>query len=68
MKKLSVKQLDRISEIFGNISVAWFSSGVIIPIITKQIDSLDFWLRLVLSLVMAGAFFVISLTILKKRK
>lgn len=67
MKKLSFAQLNRSSEIIGNISVAWFSGGVIAPIISHSFKLIEFITFIVVSLIMSGIFFSISLEIIKKK-
>lgn len=65
MVRLSVGQLERASEILGNISVAWFSTGIISPLLTKPKNLLDVISTFVVSLLMALVFSVISLVIAK---
>jgi hypothetical protein len=60
-KKLSIGQLKRISEILGNISVAWFSAGVIAPLFARSKNWREVMLTIFLSLSMATSFFVWSL-------
>lgn len=67
MKKLSFRELNRASEIIGNISVAWFSGGVITPLIARSFRSIEFIIFFVVSLLMSGMFFIISLEIIKKK-
>ncbi len=63
--KLSLSQLDRISEIFGNISVVWFSAGIISPIFSPPQIVFDFAYRFLVSLVMSGFFFFWSIRLMK---
>lgn len=63
--KLSKGQLERSSEISGNIAVAWFSAGVIAPLFLRSQNTIDFIVGLVLSLIMATVFFLISLMLVK---
>ena len=67
MKKLSFIQLNRASEIIGNISVAWFSGGIIVPLFIPNINWIEYTTYFVVSLVMSIALFVISLNIIEKR-
>lgn len=64
--RLSKGQLARISEILGNISVAWFSAGTISPLFTPPQTVFDFLIRLIVSLIMASVFLFLSLTIIKR--
>ncbi|PIQ72672.1 hypothetical protein COY13_03985 [Candidatus Roizmanbacteria bacterium CG_4_10_14_0_2_um_filter_36_35] len=68
MHKLSSTQLNRVSEITGNISVAWFSGGIITPLIARSVSLIEFLFYFIVSLFMSGAFFVVSLEIIKKQK
>ncbi len=43
--RLSKSQFSRISEVFGNISVAWFSAGVISPLFIPSQSVIDFIVR-----------------------
>lgn len=65
--KLSQPQLDRISEIFGNITVAWFSIGFIAPLFIKPVILFDLVISIVLSLLMSLLFLYLSLTTIKRR-
>jgi hypothetical protein len=53
------------ADIFGNVSVAWFSIGVIAPLF-GDFESLEFLLRLMGALVMAGVFFFVSLELARR--
>jgi hypothetical protein len=66
MKKLSVGQLTRISEITGNIAVVWFSAGIIAPLFTQPKNLFYFIYTLFISLVMAIMFFLLSLNLMKE--
>ena len=68
MGKLSFVQLSRASEIIGNISVAWFSGGVIAPLIVRPLNIIEFLIFFVVSLIMSGSFFILSLKIIEKNK
>lgn len=68
MKKFSFAQLNRASEIIGNISVAWFSGGVITPLIVRSLNIIMFFIYFVLSLTMSVSFFVLSLKMIEKSK
>lgn len=63
--KLSTIQRERISEVFGNISVAWFSAGVISPIFFPPQTIFDFLYTFVVSLLLSVVFLVLSLLIIK---
>lgn len=65
MEKLSFVQQNRASEIIGNISVAWFSAGVIAPLFTRNLNSIEYTTFFIVSLAMSGSFFVISLNIIE---
>lgn len=68
MKKLSVGQYERASEILGNITVAWFSAGAISPLFVKPAQWLEFIPLFILSLTMAGLFFIWSLSLARRVK
>lgn len=68
MSKLSGGQLERASEVAGNIATAWFSAGVISPLFTHPRSSWDIVFRLTVSLIMASGFFLISLKLAKEIK
>ena len=67
MNKFSSRQLNRASEIIGNISVAWFSGGIIAPIFSRSLKLIEFITFIVVSLIVSGIFFSISLEIIKKK-
>lgn len=54
------------AEIFGNISVAWFSAGVIVPFFGIFSSSREFFSKLVISLAFAGIFFYLALKLARK--
>ena len=66
MNKFSFRQLNRASEIIGNISVAWFSSGVISTLITRSFNFIEFVYIFLVSLFMSMFFFILSLEIIRK--
>lgn len=68
MNKLSFVQLSRASEIIGNVSVAWFSGGIITPLIARSMNFIEFLFYFIVSLFMSGVFFIVSLEIIKKPK
>lgn len=68
MKKLSFVQLNRSSEIFGNISVAWFSGGIVGTIFSHSFELIEFVIFFVITLSMSVTFFIISLEIIKRQK
>jgi len=68
MKKFSVGQLDRASEIAGNIAVAWFSAGAISPILALPRNVRDFTFTFGMSMAMAVLFIVFSLALAKGGK
>ena len=59
--KITLSQFNRMSEIFGNISVAWFVVGVITPLFN---DFLIF--PILISLIACGLFFWFSLLFTRK--
>ncbi len=63
-RKLSKGQINRLSEITGNTSVAWFSIGVIAPLFVRQ-ESLEFIATIIVSLFMTGVFGSISIYLMK---
>lgn len=68
MQKLSKGQLARASEVFGNISVAWFSAGAISPVLARPNSVIDFLLTFALSMIWGGIFFAIALELAKAKK
>ena len=66
MKKLSFEQSNRASEIIGNISVAWFSGGIIAPLIINSFSFIEFAYIFLVSLFMSIFFFILSLEIIRK--
>ena len=52
------------SEILGNLSVAWFSAGAISPFFSHP-GAVDFLINFAVSFIMAAAFFIISLRFAK---
>lgn len=68
MRKLTKEQSNRLSEVSGNITVAWFSAGVISPLFVRPRTAIDFLVGFVLSLLMAGAFLAGSLSLAKGEK
>ena len=67
MNKFSSRQLNRASEIIGNISVAWFSGGVIAPLITKSFNIIEYAYIFLVSLFVSMFFFFLSLEIIRKK-
>lgn len=63
---LTIHQIDRGSEIFGNLSVAWFSVGVIAPLFTQPQQAVILGFSFGVSLVMSGLSFVLSLQLAKE--
>ena len=61
MFKFIDSQLNRASEVAGNIAVAWFSAGAISPLLSKPGSFIDFLFTFVIALSMAGFFFAMSL-------
>ena len=65
MEELSTSQLDRASEIAGNIAVAWFSAGAISPILALPENLRDFVFTFGMSMAMAVLFIGFSLVLAK---
>lgn len=65
---LSNKQRDRLSEILGNIAVAWFTAGVVSPLFIHPNSVIDFLQSLGISLIMTIAFLVGSLWLIIRVK
>lgn len=61
-------QLERTSEILGNVSVAWFSAGVITPLFFRPKNIVEFIALFLVSLLMAGLFFLGSLHFVRNLK
>lgn len=66
MEKLSVGQLKTASMIMGNISVGWFVTGVINPILSPISNSVDFVIKIIVSLIAGSASAFFALKIVKK--
>lgn len=66
--KITLSQLNRVSEITGNIAVAWFAAGTIAPIFTKPPLLKDLIINVLLSVALSGLFVYISLELIKKRR
>ena len=66
--KLSGAQFERLSEILGNICVAWFTFGVIAPIIIHPASIFEFIQGFMVSLFMSGSFLAVSLLIIKESR
>lgn len=64
-RKFSSSQRDRISEIFGNISVAWFTAGVISPLFIHPANLFEFFIAFGISLFMFVVFLILSLIVIK---
>ena len=65
MFKFTDSQLNRASEVAGNIAVAWFSAGAISPLLSKPGSFIDFLFTFAIALSMAGFFFTVSLQLTK---
>lgn len=65
MKKLSIGQLKAVSEISGNIAVAWFTAGVISPMFVRPKNPVDFLSNLMLGLTMTVLFTLLSLDLVR---
>lgn len=63
---LTLSQVNRASEIFGNLSVAWFSVGVIAPLFTQPQQAVILGFSSGVSLVMSGLSFALSLQLAKE--
>lgn len=66
IKKLSLGQLKVLAEITGNIAVAWFTAGVISPLLVKPETIEKFVILLLVSLVMTIWFTFVSLYLVKE--
>ncbi len=66
--KLSNKQRERLSEILGNIAVAWFTAGIVSPFFIHPESLVDFLQSLGISLVMTVGFLVGSLWLITRIK
>lgn len=63
--KLTTGQLNRMSEIFGNMAVAWLSAGVISPLFIPPQTVFALIFTLGVSLILAFVFFGSSLYLMK---
>jgi hypothetical protein len=68
MNELNTEQLRRASEILGNMAVAWFTVGVITPMLVGPENAVVFVRPFMLSLLMTGLFSTLSLFSLKGMK
>lgn len=66
IKKFTKGQLNRLSEVLGNVSVAWFSVGIIAPAVNKPRDLVDFFLMSGVSLSIGTVILLGSLALAKK--
>ncbi|EKE15299.1 MAG: hypothetical protein ACD_12C00086G0010 [uncultured bacterium] len=66
MTRFSFKQLNRASEIIGNISVAWFSGGIIAPLIARSFNFIEYIYIFLVSLFVSIFCFFLSLEIIRK--
>ena len=64
MKSFSKGQLKAASEILGNIAVTWFAAGIVGPIFSKGVFSINF----LLSFILAIFFIVFSILLVKDIK
>lgn len=66
--KLLKEQYKTVSEILGNISVAWFTAGIVSPFFLNQAEYSNFVLYLTLGLSMFGCFSIVSVYFSGKAK
>lgn len=67
MKGLSIGQKKILAGVFANGGVAWFSTGVIVPVIAGKTLS-DFIATLTVGFLFAAVFVIIALTIARGLK
>jgi len=65
MVKLRAGQFNRASEILGNVSVAWFSIGIISPVLTNFDSIIQTLGYILLSLIMSLLFVFLSMILVK---
>ena len=65
MVKLSIGQLKQASEILGNLAVAWFSAGIISPLLVRPKTLSELVSVVVLGLGMSVLFTLVSLSLVK---
>lgn len=63
--KFSGKQQERLSEILGNISVAWFTAGVISPLFLTPLTVADLINRFIIPIAVSFIFVILSLKVNK---
>lgn len=68
MTELSIGQLDRSSEILGNLAVAWFSAGIASPLFNQSKNLAEIILFIALGITMSLFFFWASLSLAKQVK
>lgn len=61
--KFSDKQEGRLSEILGNISVAWFTAGVISPIFITAITPQELLNKVIIPIAISFIFVILSLKV-----
>ncbi|MBI5122663.1 hypothetical protein HZA75_02270 [Candidatus Roizmanbacteria bacterium] len=65
---LNKPQLERTSEILGNVSVTWFSAGVITPLFIRPKNIIEFFTLLSVGLLMASLFYFGSIHLIRRVK
>jgi len=65
---LNKSQLERTSEILGNITVAWFSAGVITPLFVRPKNLMEFIVLFSVGLLMASLFYFVSIYLVRRIK
>ena len=68
MNNLSNLQLKTLSEIVGNISVAWFAGGVVTPVFIGTFDLTKIFIYQTLGIFMSVTFSSLSLYIIRNVK
>jgi len=68
VNKFSTGQYKQVAEILGNLSVAWFSAGVIAPVVIGPKFSQVSTGSLAISLLVSGVFAIISISLADKIK
>ncbi|PIV07570.1 hypothetical protein COS53_01735 [Candidatus Shapirobacteria bacterium CG03_land_8_20_14_0_80_35_14] len=65
--KINLEQKKSLSSYFGNLSIAWFATGIIGPIVTKQ-NIYEFGSTITMSLLFSVALFVSMLKFITVKK
>ena len=63
--KFSKRELELSANILGNISVAWFTAGVISPLLLKKVTGYNVLFSILSGIVLSGLFAAYALSLIK---